>query len=66
MSAIIVHPQNTKQLKAIKTFLKALQVPFEQQDDDSLPQLTKSDIDQTYNELRANQYTVIEPDDLWK
>lgn len=66
MSAIIVHPQNLEQLKAIKTILKALKVPFEQQDDVSLLQLTKSDIDRAYNEMRANQFTVVETDDLWK
>jgi hypothetical protein len=66
MSAILIHPQNSEQLEAIKAVLKALKVPFEQQDEISLPELTKSDIDQAYKELRAGQYTVVEADDLWK
>jgi phage terminase Nu1 subunit (DNA packaging protein) len=66
MSTILAHPQNQEQLNAIKAVLKALKVPFEQQDEVSFPELTKSDIDQAYKELRAGQYTVIEADDLWK
>lgn len=66
MKAILVHPQNDDQLKAITAVLKALKIPFEAKDKTSLPNLTKADIDEAYNELRANKYTVIDTNDLWK
>ncbi|MBX2966947.1 MAG: hypothetical protein KF845_12450 [Cyclobacteriaceae bacterium] len=31
MEAITIHPKSTKQLKAVKAVLKALQIPFEPQ-----------------------------------
>lgn len=31
MQAITIHPENAEQLKAVKSFPKALKVPFEQQ-----------------------------------
>lgn len=64
MEAIIVHPENTEQLKAVKAVLKALKVPFEPQKE--LPPIKKADIDEAYNEMRKGKYTVIKTMDLWK
>ncbi len=66
MEAILVHPQNDDQFKAVTAMLKALKVPYESKDEASFPNLTKADIDQAYNELRADKYTVIDTNDLWK
>lgn len=66
MEAILVHPQNDDQFKAITAVLKALKVPYEAQDKASFPNLKKEDIDQAYNELRAGKYTAIDTNDLWK
>ena len=66
MEAILVHPQNDDQFKAVTAVLKALKVPYEAKDGGSFPNLTKADIDQAFNELRADRYTVIDINDLWK
>jgi hypothetical protein len=32
MEALLIHPENKEQLTAVKAFLKAMKVPFQQQD----------------------------------
>ena len=66
MEAILVHPQNDDQFKAVTAMLIALKIPYEATDEGSLTNLNKADIDQAYNELRADKYTVIDTNDLWK
>lgn len=44
MEAVTIHPENAEQLKAIKTVLRALKVPFELQTN-SLPQHVLDSID---------------------
>lgn len=38
MESLIIYPQSQKDLKIIKAFLKAIEIPFEKLKDKSLPQ----------------------------
>ncbi|WP_028295246.1 DUF2683 family protein [Olivibacter sitiensis] len=66
METLLVHPQNSKQLDAIKAVLKVLNVPFESQVETVSSKVSREDIDQAYDEMRAGQYTVLDPNNLWK
>lgn len=66
MEAILVHPKNSEQSKALKAFLKAFKVPFESQDEVSFSKVSKADIDKAYNEMRNGEYAVVNTEDLWK
>lgn len=41
MEALTIHPQNREQLKAIKTVLKAMKIPFEKKDSPYDPDFVK-------------------------
>ncbi len=41
MEALTIHPQNREQLKAIKTVLKAMKIPFEKKDSPYDPEFVK-------------------------
>ncbi|TDO21586.1 DUF2683 family protein [Pedobacter duraquae] len=66
MQPLVIHPENSDQLTAIKAILKVLKVPYESQEEVSLPKVTKTDIDKAYNGHREGLYTVVEGEDLWK
>lgn len=42
MKAITIHPENPEQLKAVKSMLKALKIPFENQMNEIPPALKES------------------------
>lgn len=41
MEALTIHPKNRKQLKAIKSVLKAMKIPFEKKDSPYDPEFVK-------------------------
>jgi hypothetical protein len=41
MEALTIHPKNREQLKAIKTVLKAMNIPFEKKDSPYDPEFVK-------------------------
>ena len=61
MEALTIHPQNREQLKAIKTVLKAMKIPFEKEDSPYDPEFVKK-----IQKSRASEGKAIKTKDLWK
>lgn len=60
MEALTIHPQNREQLKAIKSVLKAMKIPFEKKDSPYDPEFVK--MIQDAEKDRKNS-TVLETDE---
>jgi len=54
MESILIHPESTEQLKAVKAFLKALKVPFEPQSA-SLPPHVLENIEESIKQYESGQ-----------
>ena len=61
MEALTIHPQNRVQLKAIKSVLKAMKIPFEKKDSPYDPEFVKK-----IQKSRASEGKEIKTKDLWK
>lgn len=65
METLIVHPENKKQLTALKTFMKAFKISFEEKkspyDPEFVDMINKGDED-----LKAGKGTKVDIDNLWK
>jgi ribosomal protein S20 len=65
MESLIVHPQNKEQLDALKTFMKAFKISFEEGKSDYDPgfvaMVLKGDED-----LKAGKGVKVDIDNLWK
>jgi hypothetical protein len=65
MESLIVHPQNKEQLNALKTFMKAFKISFEEEKTDYDPEFVamvlKGDED-----LKAGKGVKVDIDNLWK
>jgi len=54
MESILIHPENSQQMKAVKAVLKALKVPFEPQTV-SLPSHVIESIDKSIKQYESGQ-----------
>lgn len=66
MEALLIQPENSEQLAAVKAVLKALKVPYKRHSEKSFPPVERADIDQAYKEMRQGKYELVGIDDLWK
>lgn len=63
MENILIHPENAEQVKAIKSVLKLLNIPFKEQPDHaSFPKITSADIEQALNDVKTGKYKAEESD----
>ena len=66
METLLVYPENTKQLKALKAVMEALNVKFEKKEDSSYnPEFVKK-IERGQKDFEEGKYTTISLDDIWK
>jgi len=65
MEILIAHPENKEKLDALKAFMKALKIPFEENkspyDSKFVEKLNRSDED-----FKAGNFAAIKTEDLWK
>jgi len=54
MEALLIHPENKEQLRAVKAFLKAMKVPFQQQDA-NLPKHVQERIEKGLDQVQNGQ-----------
>ena len=54
MEALLIHPENKEQLRAVKAFLKAMKVPFQQQDA-NLPKHVQERIEKGLDQVHKGQ-----------
>jgi hypothetical protein len=72
MNALLVHPENEKQDKAIRAAFEAMQIRYEEEPEmDETERIlenadTASKLDQSIKEAREGRVTKIAIDDLWK
>jgi len=66
MEALLIQPENSEQLAAVKAVLKALKVPYKRQTEETFPPVKRADINQAYEEMRQGNYEAVGIDDLWK
>jgi len=65
METLIVRPENKEQLVAIKAFMKALKISFEEKKSGYDPEFVKM-IQQGDEDIRAGKSVSIDIDNLWK
>ncbi|MFI5139905.1 MAG: DUF2683 family protein [Sphingobacteriales bacterium] len=65
MGTLIVHPDNMEQLTALKAFMKALKISFEEQKSPYNPEFVKM-IQQGDEEIKAGKGVKVDIDNLWK
>ena len=66
METLIVHPGNKEQLAAIKAFMKALKISFEQEEKSTYDPEFVAMIKQGEEDLKAGNGVVVDIDNLWK
>jgi hypothetical protein len=66
METLIVHPGNKEQLAAIKAFMKALKISFEQEEKSTYDPEFVAMIKQGEDDLKAGKGVVVDVDNLWK
>ena len=65
MGTLIIHPENKKQLAALKTFMKAFKISFEEDKSTYDPEFVKM-IQQGDEEVKAGKGVKVDIDNLWK
>ena len=65
METLIVHPENKTQLEAMKTFMKAFKISFEEEKSPYNPEFVKM-IKQGDEDLKAGKGVKVDIDNLWK
>lgn len=65
MQTLIVHPENKEQLTAIKAFLKALKISFEEKKSGYDPEFVEM-IKQGEEDIKARKGVSVDIDNLWK
>lgn len=65
METLIVHPENKEQLTALKAFMKALKISFEEKKSPYDPEFVAM-IKQGDEDLKAGKGKKVDIDDLWK
>lgn len=65
MATVIAHPESKEKLAALKAFMKALNISFEE---NKSPYNAKfvNKINQSNNDFEAGKFKAIKTDDLWK
>jgi hypothetical protein len=65
METLIVHPGNKEQLTALKAFMKAFKISFEEEKSTYDPEFVAM-IQQGEDDLKAGKGVVVDIDNLWK
>jgi outer membrane protein OmpA-like peptidoglycan-associated protein len=65
METLIVHPHNKKQLTALKAFMKAFDISFEEEKSNYDPEFVKM-IQQGEEDLKAGKGVRVDINNLWK
>lgn len=68
MESLIVHPENKEQLSALKKFMTAFKIAFEEKTDDTVHynQEFVAKIKQSDKDFESGNYKVLKTEDLWK
>lgn len=65
METLIVHPDNKKQLAALKAFMKAFKISFEEKKSTYNPEFVAM-INKGDEDLKAGKGVKVDVDNLWK
>ncbi len=65
MGTLIAHPENKEKHDALKAFMKALKIPFEEEKSPYNPEFVEK-IKRSKNEFATGRFKAIDTDDLWK
>ena len=65
METLVVHPENKEQLDAMKSFMKAFKISYEEETDSYDPEFVEM-IKQGDRDLKAGKGVRVDIDDLWK
>ncbi|SEN15690.1 hypothetical protein SAMN05192574_102618 [Mucilaginibacter gossypiicola] len=65
MGILIAHPENKEKSDALKAFMKALKIQFEEEKSAYDPEFVKK-IKRSKEDFEAGRYKAIKTDDLWK
>jgi uncharacterized membrane protein (DUF106 family) len=65
MGILIAHPESEEKLAALKAFMKALKIRFEEEKSPYDPEFVEK-INRSNEEFNAGNYKAIKTDDLWK
>lgn len=65
MGILIAHPDNKEKLAALKAFMKALKIPFEEEKASYNPEFLEK-IKRSEEDFNAGKYKAIKTEDLWK
>ncbi|MFC0517050.1 DUF2683 family protein [Mucilaginibacter angelicae] len=63
MESLIVHPRNKEQLAALKTFMKAFKISFEEEKSDYDPEFVAK-IKESREQVKRGETRVVNIDDL--
>ena len=65
MGTLIVHPESEEKLAALKAFMKALKIRFEEEKSPYNPEFVEK-IKRSEEDFNTGKYEAIKTDDLWK
>jgi hypothetical protein len=65
MVRLITYPENKEKLAALKAFMKALKIRFEEEKSPNNPEFVEK-IKHSEEDFKAGRYTAIKTVDLWK
>jgi len=65
MGTLIAHPESEEKLAALKAFMKALKIRFEEEKSPYNSEFVEK-INRSNEEFKAGNYKTIKTDDLWK
>jgi hypothetical protein len=65
MEILIAHPENKEKLAALKAFMKALKIKFEEEKSDYKPEFLEK-IKRSEDDFENGRYKTIKTEDLWK
>ncbi len=65
MGTVIAHPDNKEKLTALKAFMKALKIPFEENESPYKAEFVEKII-RSEEDFEAGRYKAIKTEDLWK
>jgi hypothetical protein len=65
MGILIAHPENKEKLAALKAFMKALKIGFEEGESPYDPEFVEK-INRSRDNFKAGKFKAIKTDDLWK
>ena len=65
MGTLIVHPESKEKMKALKAFMKALKIRFEEKDAAYDSEFVEK-IQRSEKDFKAGRFKAIKTEDLWK